>query len=81
MMDPRVHDLHIRAGTLAGQEHTCGRKIDYRSEESAARGAAKMNAKPTTRNVLEPYPCAFCQGWHVGRTMSVEEMESFLASG
>lgn len=79
-MDPHVHDLHIRAGTRAGRERTCGKKVDYRSEESAEKAAARMNAKPTTRNTLEPYPCAFCHGWHVGRAMSLEELESHAAA-
>lgn len=77
-MDTVTHDLHIQAGTIAGREATCGTKVDYQSEETAAKAALTMNAKPRTRSVLEPYPCAFCHGWHIGRAMSVEDMRAFI---
>lgn len=69
-----LHAMHIAAGRLAGKESTCGKKIAYGSEESARKAAASMNAKPSTRSVLEEYPCAFCDRWHVGRKMSIEEL-------
>jgi hypothetical protein len=75
-MDPRIHDLHIKAGTLAGLERTCGVKQRYPTEEHAQRASDAMNKKPTTRKELEPYPCAFCHQWHVGRKMSLEELET-----
>lgn len=74
-MDPEIHDLHIRAGRAVGRERTCGQKVAYGSEETASKAAASMNRKPKTRNVLEPYPCAFCGKWHIGRAMSREELE------
>jgi len=73
-MDKDLFDLHVAAGLRAGRERTCGAKIAYTTEESAARAAAAMNAKPTTRKPLEPYPCAFCHLWHIGRQMSLEEL-------
>jgi len=36
-----------------------------------------MNKKPTTRKELEAYPCAFCEKWHIGRKMSLEELRSY----
>lgn len=66
-MDLTTYDSHIQAGLLAGEEATCGTKIDYKTEISANKAADKMNSKPTTRNKLEGYPCAFCDGWHIGR--------------
>lgn len=73
-MTPELHAMHIAAGRLAGQESACGKKVAYGSEISATIAADAMNEKPTTRNVLEAYPCAFCEKWHVGRKMSVEEL-------
>ena len=75
-MTPDLHALHIAAGLCAGRDRTCGTKIGYSSEESAATAAAAMNEKPSTRNVLEAYPCAFCERWHVGRKMSDEELRA-----
>lgn len=77
MMDERTAWLHFRAGITAGKEKTCFGKFIY-SEESANKAAEKMNKKPTTRNVLEAYSCAFCGHWHVGRKMSKEELESYV---
>jgi hypothetical protein len=73
-MDKEIFDLHINAGRKAGQERTCGKKVAYPTEESALRAAEAMNRKPTTRKKLEGYPCAFCQKWHIGREMSLEEL-------
>lgn len=66
-MEIATYDRHIAAGLLAGRDATHGNKIDYKSEVSADKAAKKMNAKPTTRHLLEAYPCAFCRGWHIGR--------------
>ncbi len=73
-MDPELFELHIVAGRRAGAERTCGRKVAYPSEASAARGATAMNEKPGTRKPLEAYPCAFCGDWHIGRQMSLDEL-------
>ena len=73
-MDDDLRALHLAAGLRAGEARTCGTKIRYPTEESAARAAASMNAKPTTRKRLEAYPCAFCSQWHIGREMSLEEL-------
>lgn len=62
IMQQEIVELHLAAGKLAGQERTCGKKIDYKSEESATKAASKMNGKPNTRHELEAYPCCFCGG-------------------
>lgn len=76
-MNKDLYDLHILAGEKAGQEATCGKKIKYSSEEKAQKAAESMNKKPTTRKELEHYPCYFCNEWHVGRKMSLEELKNF----
>lgn len=47
--------------------YACETKVKYNHAESAMKAAARMNAKPGTRNELEYYPCKFCDGFHVGR--------------
>jgi hypothetical protein len=71
-MDAETRQQHLDAGQRAGQERTCGTKIDYRSEPSAERAAAAMMAKGSKE--LEAYPCFFCAGWHIGRKMSGDEL-------
>ena len=76
-MDQHLHDLHLKAGRVAGQEKTCGKKAAYASEEAATRAAAAHNRWDKRRHDVEPYPCAFCQQWHVGNIMPrslLEEM-------
>lgn len=53
----------------------CEHKVKYNREESAERAAARMNAKPSTRNVLESYPCKCCDGYHVGRVDTYRKKE------
>lgn len=71
-MDNQLYKLHLAAGQKAGIERTCGKKVKYSSEERALRAAEEMNNRPTTRNILEPYPCYFCNEWHIGKAMSLE---------
>jgi hypothetical protein len=77
-MNEDIQKLYVQVGLVIGQEKTCGKKINYVTEDKAAQSAEKMNSKASTRNTLEGYPCAFCQGWHVGREMSRSELESYL---
>ena len=70
-MDETEIRMHLRAGEAAGIERTCGTKTDFKSEETATKVAPKVSAK--FGHDMEAYPCAFCSGWHVGRTMTVEE--------
>lgn len=73
-MEKEIYDLHINAGFICGKEHTCGNKINYGSEETATKSAEKMSIK--YQKEMEAYPCAFCNGWHIGRKMSIEELKS-----
>lgn len=79
-MTRELRALHVAAGRLAGRDRTCGKKIAYEFEGSALNAAFAMNHKPTTRKTLEAYPCAFCEKWHVGRQMSVEELRTAVAA-
>jgi hypothetical protein len=77
-MNEDIYNLHLNAGKAIGKDKTCGCKIDYKTAEKANEAADLMNSKPNTRNILEAYPCAFCQGWHIGRAMTREELESYI---
>ena len=69
MMSKEEYDTHIRLGTECGIERTCGKKVKHNSEETATRCCESLNAKPNRDHKLEPYPCAFCGKWHLGRVM------------
>jgi hypothetical protein len=73
-MDPKTHELHLAAGRAYGRDATCGKKVDYKSESTADRAAQAMNKFAKTRHELEAYPCAWCEGWHIGRAMTQEEL-------
>jgi hypothetical protein len=70
-MDELERRMHLKAGELFGQEPTCGKKQDFKTEETAAKVAPKLSAK--FEHEMEAYPCFFCGGWHVGRTMEDHE--------
>ena len=80
-MDNYIKELHLKAGLKCGKEHTCqsnGKdKVDYKNEETATKVADKMSKKYSKE--MEAYPCAFCEGWHIGRKMSVEELEEIAS--
>lgn len=63
---------------LCGQEKTCGSKHAYESEGEAERAAQAHNRWSERRHDVEPYPCAFCRKWHIGRVMPPEAMEAII---
>lgn len=82
-MDESLKSLHLAVGALMNPARSCGKKIDYRSEETARKAADAMNLK-TSRpgyHELEPYPCAHCGGWHIGRRMPEEELKRYAEEG
>lgn len=74
IMDEVIYNAHIKAGLAAGIEATCGKKQNHKDEESAMKASASLNKSKNKRHEVEPYPCAFCKGWHIGRKMSNEEL-------
>jgi hypothetical protein len=79
-MDQHLHQLHLQAGRLCGPERTCGKKHAYATEAEAQRAADAHNRWSERRHDVEPYPCAFCDQWHIGRVMPVEELEALISS-
>jgi hypothetical protein len=80
-MDERLYNLHLRAGLVSGREKTCGKKTAYAAEDEAVRASVAHNRWEKRRHDVEPYPCAFCKQWHIGRVMPIELLESIAAGG
>lgn len=67
--------MHHAAGLAYGQNSACDGKVNYRNEVPAVRAAGRMTVKLGKQ--LEAYPCVWCSGWHIGRTMTTEERQLF----
>jgi hypothetical protein len=78
-MDQRLYDLHLRAGLISGREKTCGKKTPYDTEALAQKAADAHNRWKERKHDVEPYPCAFCQQWHIGGIMPLELLEAMAA--
>jgi hypothetical protein len=76
-MDTRIYELHLRAGQICGKEKTCEGKTAFQTEEVAQRASNAHNRWEKRRHDVEAYPCAFCEQWHIGRIMFVEELQAF----
>jgi len=66
---------HLTAALYFGQESSCGSKIRHKTFSAAsvaAQSASIKYGKPKA-----PYPCPFCDKWHVGRQMSQDELKKF----
>lgn len=74
-MDQDTYEAHIAAGLAYGKDATCGKKVNYKSFSSGVKAAQAMMDKGSKD--LEPYPCPWCHGWHIGRTMSEQELSRF----
>lgn len=68
-------DLHMQAGRYFGVAATCGKKVDYKTEQTAIKSAARQSVQ--YEKELEAYPCFFCNGWHIGRKLTEAEREFF----
>lgn len=76
-MEQELHDLHIHAGRVCGQEKTCGKKVRYPDEATAAHVCEKFAKSGKMKHALEPYPCDFCGQWHLGRVMTIDELRQW----
>ncbi len=79
MMSVEETEIHLRAGRTYGRDATCGPvekpKVNYHNEASAVKAARIMTEKHAKD--MEAYPCAWCDGWHIGRAMTQEEWAEF----
>lgn len=69
-MDANKYELHIQAGKICGEEKTCGKKNAFNNEEAAQKASNHHNKWEGRNHDVEPYPCAFCNKWHIGNIMS-----------
>jgi hypothetical protein len=65
--------LHSLVGMMRGRYNTCltqrkdgsfAPKVDYKSQESAARSAVALTDK--FGREFDAYQCWYCKGWHIG---------------
>lgn len=74
-MEAEIARLHLLAGRACGEKATCGNKIRHPDEVAAQKHATALMRKGNARHPVEPYPCCWCDNWHVGREMSIEELK------
>lgn len=75
-MNNKEFAMHVNAGTFYGEQATCQySKVDRKSELSAKHQAALESAR--LKKDMEAYPCAWCDGWHIGRKMTETERFRF----
>ncbi len=70
-MSEKDKQFHLKAGRRAGEARTCGKKVDYKNEDTAEKSAIKMSA--VYKRDMEHYPCCFCHGWHIGGRFKRDE--------
>lgn len=70
--------LHLAAGEACGLEATCGTKENHGTEGHARKAAESLNRSGRARNVVEHYPCFWCNGWHIGRYMGAAELQAAI---
>jgi hypothetical protein len=75
VMDPREVLMHYRAARAYGRDSSCGGKQDYQTEEASNKAALSLSKKKNMP--YEGYPCVWCNGWHVGRTLTQAERNLF----
>jgi len=74
-MDSYLYRLHLEAGRRSGEAVTCGRKQRFLTEDAARFAAIVHNRWEKPRHDVEPYPCAFCDEWHLGKIMPIDLLE------
>lgn len=78
MMTNELVNLHYDAALKAGKEASCGKKQNHRTYEQALLASYRLNSSKNARHQVEPYPCPFCGGWHVGNTMTEDDLKKYL---
>ena len=79
-MEQFLYDLHLTAGRIAGPERTCGKKQKFATETAAVKAAGHHNKWEGRRHDVEPYPCFFCEQWHIGGEIPVEVLNQICAT-
>ena len=74
-MTNELVSLHYDAALKAGKEKSCGQKYRYGTYETALVGSFRLNSSSNARHQVEPYPCPFCGGWHIGNAMTEDALK------
>lgn len=74
-MPNELYELHLQVGLKAGIERTCGKKNPYNSFVTAQKAANSHNRWDKRNHDVEPYPCAFCLQWHLGKIMPIDVLK------
>jgi len=69
--------LYLLAGKIIGKSKNCGKKIKYKSEGNAER-ASMFLSRSGGHCKLGPYPCYFCDCWHIGIKRSKCELQDII---
>ena len=77
-MNEYIKKLHLEVGRKCGKDSTCGKKQAFKTEEKAIKAADHHNNWREKKNDVEPYPCFFCEMWHIGKIMPTEVLENIL---
>jgi hypothetical protein len=67
--------FHGQIALKCGKESSCTGKVRYSSYTSAVKAAVVMKERKDAD--LEPYPCPWCYGWHIGRKISSAELQNY----
>lgn len=76
-MNEELATRHAKAARLCGKLKSCGSKFKHESFAKALRQSQYLNNSSNKKHDCEPYFCAFCLGWHIGRIFSEKELLLF----
>ena len=80
-MESDVYELHLEVGKMSGESQTCGTKVQHNGIYQAEKAAAAHNQWDKRKHDVQAYPCFFCDHWHVGGIMTIEELKAVIATG
>ena len=65
---------------IVGEQKSCGKKVKYPTEDKAVQASIAHNKWKERKSDVEPYPCAFCEQWHIGGIMPIELLQEIIDS-
>ena len=65
-MDKQEFDDYIVAARNVGMYKACHQRLQYKDENTAQEAADFSNEIELLRTKIKPYPCPFCNEWHIG---------------
>ncbi len=72
-MNAREFWLRTTVAFASGLDRACGDKYRYRTYALAEEAARAVSGKPENKYYpVDPYPCPWCRGYHIGKLVSKE---------